>query len=86
MEEKNICGARVREARKRIGLAQVELAAALEIEWGVVLDQSDISEIERAARLVRDVELRALAAVLEVDLHWLVDWQRPQYATADPRP
>lgn len=47
---------------------QVDLAAALEIEHDLKLSQSDISEIERGVRGVRDFELLALANVLEVSL------------------
>ena len=73
MIEKNICGERVRRARKAARLGQVDLAAAMEVEHGLKLDQSDISEIERGARAVRDMELKALAAVLDVSAAWLLD-------------
>jgi hypothetical protein len=51
---------------------QVELAAALCVDFGLNVDQSDISEIERRVRGVKDYELDALARVLEVDPTWLV--------------
>ena len=61
----NICGANVRMIRKKLGMAQIDLAEALNVDFGYSFDQSDISEIERNFRGVKDHELKALAAVLE---------------------
>jgi transcriptional regulator with XRE-family HTH domain len=68
----NICGRIIREGRTARGWAQVELAAALSVDWQVDLDQSDISEIERGARAVRDFELKAFASVFGVSADWLL--------------
>jgi hypothetical protein len=38
----------------------------------VKLEQSDISEIERQVRSVRDYELDAIAQVLDIDPIWLL--------------
>lgn len=64
---KIIRGEWVKVARKRAGLAQVDIAAARELEWNLKINQADISEIEWHARMVRAVELKALAAVLNVE-------------------
>ena len=61
----NICGANVRAIRKRMSMAQADLAAALSVDHGYNFVQSDISEIEKNYRGVKDHELKALAAVLE---------------------
>ena len=61
----NICGANVKTIRKKMGMAQVDLAAALCVDHGYNFVQSDISEIEQNYRGVKDHELKALAAVLE---------------------
>lgn len=53
-------------------MSQVELAAALSVDHGIELDQSDISEIERGVRGVRDYELNAIATVLDASLVWLL--------------
>lgn len=62
----NICGFKIRELRKKLGIAQVDFAAALNVDYGFTFDQSDISEIERKFRGVKDYELKAIAQLLEV--------------------
>jgi transcriptional regulator with XRE-family HTH domain len=71
-ERQNVSGPRIRQARLRHGLGQVELAAALNVEHGIKLEQSDISEIERQVRSIRDYELDAIAQVLDIDPIWLL--------------
>lgn len=71
-EKQNISGARIRQARLQHDLDQVELAAALNVDYGVKLEQSDISEIERQVRSVKDYELDAISKVLDVDPVWLL--------------
>ncbi|MEQ8463792.1 hypothetical protein [Coleofasciculus sp. E1-EBD-02] len=43
-KKQNISGLRIRQVRLQRGLDQVELAAALNVDYGVKLEQSDISE------------------------------------------
>ena len=57
--KKNICGAKVREARKKLGLTQDDLAAKLQVS-GVVLERNSISRIESGVRFIADFELLAL--------------------------
>ncbi len=71
-ERQNISGKRIREARLQHGLGQVDLAAALNVDYGVKLEQSDISEIERQVRSVKDYELDAISKVLDIDPVWLL--------------
>jgi transcriptional regulator with XRE-family HTH domain len=71
-ETQNISGVRIREIRRQHGLDQVELAAALNVDYGIKLEQSDISEIERQVRSLRDYELDAIAKVLDTDPVWLL--------------
>lgn len=71
-KQRNISGSRIRQARLHHGLDQVELAAALNVDHGVKLEQSDISEIERQVRCIKDYELDAIAKVLDVDPIWLL--------------
>ena len=70
--KKNICGQRMRKARKSMKLSQSELAARLQIR-NVILERDTISRIEIGDRFVADFELRAIAEVLGVDIAWLLD-------------
>ena len=72
MPSANICGNRVKLVREKNGLQQVELAVALNGDFSLKLDQSDISEIERGVRSIKDFELNALAHVLRVSPSWLL--------------
>lgn len=68
---KNICGDRVREARKRMKLSQENLAAKLQIE-GVIMERDSISRIEIGTRFVADYELLVLCKVLNVTPQYLL--------------
>ncbi len=68
---KNICGARVREARKKQGLSQENLAARLQVE-GVVIERDSVSRIEMGTRFVADYELLILCRVLGVTPEYLL--------------
>lgn len=68
----NICGVRIKQSREQQRLGQVDLAAALEIDFALTLSQSDISEIERGVRGIKDYELDAIAQVLCVNPTWLL--------------
>lgn len=50
----------------------MDLAAALHVDFGINIDQSDISEIERGVRSVKDFELDAIARILRVSPIWLL--------------
>lgn len=63
---KNICGAKIKELRKEAGMDQIELAAALDVDHNIKLEQSDISEIERSIRGVKDFELKAFSTIFGV--------------------
>lgn len=72
MEIANICGPRVKTAREQKKMDQGDLAAALVVDFKINLDQSDISEIERQVRGVKDFELNAIACILAITPTWLV--------------
>lgn len=72
MRSANISGLRIKQARERMGWDQIELAAALQVDFQIKLDQSDISEIERQKRGVKDFELDAVSRLLEVSPEWLL--------------
>lgn len=68
----NICGERIKIAREKIGYGQIDLAVALETDFEIKLDQSDISEIERGVRGIKDFELDSIARILNVNPIWLL--------------
>jgi transcriptional regulator with XRE-family HTH domain len=71
--QKNIVGARVRQARKAFpdGLTQDQLSGKL-AALNVQLDRAGIAKVELGIRHVFDYELLALARALKVDLKWLI--------------
>lgn len=72
MERANISGERIKQIRSQRQLGQVEISAALDVEYNIKLSQSDISEIERGERGIKDYELDAFARILEADPTWLL--------------
>jgi len=72
MSAANISGLRIKQARERIGWDQNELAAALQVDFKIKLEQSDISEIERQKRGIKDFELDAVSRLLGVSPEWLL--------------
>lgn len=69
---KNLVGLRVEFLRKRKGLKQKDLANAL-AEKGVTISASGLSKLERQVRTVSDIELIALANVLDVPVGALLE-------------
>ena len=68
---KNVCGARVKAARKKLKLSQENLAAKLQTQ-GVVIERDSVSRIEIGTRFVADYELLALCRALNVSLEYLL--------------
>lgn len=73
VENRNLVGARVRQARKaaKPPITQTDLVARLQL-LGVVIDQSGLSKIESGRRPVSDIEVVALARALKVSAAWLL--------------
>lgn len=69
--KKNICGERIRAARKAQGLSQENLAAKLQIK-GINIERDSISRIEIGTRFVADFELRILSEILGVSVNYLL--------------
>lgn len=69
--DKNIVGARVTEARKALGMKQVELLAKLQLA-GIDMSVPALSLLEGQKRMVSDIELSALADILHVSVDWLL--------------
>ena len=68
---KNICGVRIKEARKRLNLSQENLAAKLQTE-GVNIERDSVSRIEIGTRFVADYELLVLCRILNVTPEYLL--------------
>lgn len=69
--DRNIVGARVTQARLRLGMKQVELLAKLQVE-GISISVPALSLLEGQKRPVSDKELDALAKILNVSADWLL--------------
>ena len=68
---KNICGERVKEARRKMKLSQETLAARLQVS-GVNIERDSVSRIEIGTRFVADYELLALCKILGVTPEYLL--------------
>lgn len=69
--DRNLVGARVTEARAAQGILQKDLLARLQVK-GVDISLPALSLLEGQKRPVSDIELKALAEVLQVDVRWLL--------------
>ena len=68
---RNIVGRRVTEARQALGMKQVELLAKLQLA-GIDMSVPALSLLEGQKRPVTDIELNALADILNVSVNWLL--------------
>lgn len=68
---KNICGKRIKEARKKLKLSQEMLAAKLQVE-GINIERDSVSRIEIGTRFVADYELLVLCKILNVSPEYLL--------------
>lgn len=69
--KKNICGQRLKEARKAKKLSQLELAEEMQ-KKGITLERDSISRIELGTRFVADYELIFFSQILEKDVEWFL--------------
>lgn len=69
--DRNIVGKHVTEARLRQGMKQVELLAKLQLA-GIDMSVPALSLLEGQKRPVTDIELNALADILNVSVNWLL--------------
>ncbi len=68
---RNIIGARVTEARKIRKMKQIELLTQLQLH-GVEISTPALSLLEGQKRPVSDIELNAIADILDVSVDWLL--------------
>lgn len=69
--DRNMVGARVTEARKGLGMKQVELLTKLQTR-GIDISIPALSLLEGQKRPISDLELNALADILQVSVDWLM--------------
>ena len=69
--DRNLVGARVTQARKALGMKQVDLLAKLQLA-GVEMSVPALSLLEGQKRPVSDIELNALTDALQVSSEWLL--------------
>ena len=69
--DRNLIGARVTQSRLAQGMKQVELLAKLQLA-GVDMSIPALSLLEGQKRPVTDIELVALADILNVSVNWLL--------------
>ena len=69
--DRNLIGALVESARKKKGMKQKELLAQLQVN-GVDMNASGLSKLEGQIRYVTDIELVALADILETSVDSLL--------------
>ena len=71
-EKMNLIGGKVKKLRKKKRMSQQYLSNQLEL-LGVYVCRGSISRIEDYSRTVTDIELYAIAKVLQVDIKDLFD-------------
>ena len=69
--DRNLVGARVEALRKKKKMKQKELLAQLQVR-GVDMNASGLSKLEGQIRFVTDIELVALADILETSVDYLL--------------
>ena len=69
--KRNIVDSRVTEARSAAGMLQKDLLARLQLA-GMEISHSALSLLEGQERPVSDIQLKALAEILNIDVRWLL--------------
>ena len=64
---KNIVGIRIKTARKEARISQMKLAAEMQL-LGIKTDRSTIAKLEGGRRPVSDIEIIAIAKILNVPI------------------
>lgn len=72
MLDRKQLGERLRIARQRKGMSQLDLSLALE-EQDIKLNQTAIGKIERGERNMYVHQLVAFADILEVSVNWMLE-------------
>lgn len=68
----NLCGIHLRRLRLEKHLTLVDIQATLELDYGIILDRTNLGRIENGERTVTDVELAVFAQLLGVPVEHLL--------------
>ena len=68
--DKNTCGANIERIRREKELKQLEVVAQLQV-MGVDINPSSYSKLEGQRRLASDIEVQAIARILDVPIETL---------------
>ena len=68
---KNICGANIERIRKQQGMKQAVLVSKMQL-MGVDINPTSLSKLEGQTRSATDIEIKAIAAILNVSLEELL--------------
>ena len=74
---RNMVGARVTEAREKLGMKQIELLSKLQLA-NIDISVPALSLLEGQKRPVSDYEINALADILNVSVDWLMGREKSQ--------
>lgn len=69
--DKNICGANIERIRKQLGMKQTTLMSKMQL-MGVDINPSSLSKLEGQTRSATDIELKAIAKILGVNVEDLL--------------
>jgi transcriptional regulator with XRE-family HTH domain len=76
-EPLNLCGIHLRKIRKSLNMNLDDIQAALDLDYGISIDRSNLARIERGERTVSDIELVVLAHLLGVSIEELLWGETP---------
>ena len=68
---KNICGANIERIRKQLGMKQTVLVSRMQL-MGVDINPTSLSKLEGQTRSATDIEIKAIAAILNVSIEELL--------------
>ena len=73
MDGKNICGKRIKKARKEKGIRITDVIVELHSKFNIRMDFSALTRVENGQRGIQDYELLAISKILGVSVKWLLE-------------
>jgi transcriptional regulator with XRE-family HTH domain len=73
----NLCVIHLRKIRKSLNMNLEDIQAALDLDYGISIDRSNLGRIENGERTVSDIELVVLAHLLGVSVEKLLWGETP---------